>query len=362
MRIYLIVLLSLVLIPLLLATTTLAMANIVLTESFVTATLEKANLFGVIEDTLPEFFEDSFEEEMEEGEGEEGNPFAVIMPRLEFGGIVEELGGSLIGKVFAYLSGAADTVEFTLDFSPIAQQIEAMILDKEIFVEVMMEVEPDRAHELERISDEELAEIQQEVLAGFREDVEGGDFPGEMHVDFVEMLKEDDPNAVDFLDNIRLAYSYMRTALFVALGVCLLIVLLMLLLSRPGGMTAAGICMLLVGGPLAAGAVTARLSMSRIVAMIPDDAPGAIQEVAEGLLGHFLSVPRNIGLGLSLGAIVLFALAVVVTRAKKRKLAAQQPAEPESIESDAIASSEPAADESGRAAEDEAEEDKPETV
>lgn len=352
MRTFLIILLSFMLVPVMLVTSALGIVNVVLTESFVISTIEEVDLFGHLEELLPELIEESIDDEPAETEEEEEiNPMEVLIPRLELSPILQPVTDSLVGQLFDYLNGKIETVEFTLDLSPIVRQTEDMIMDRDTFIEIMLEVEPENTDELLQLSDKEIAEAQQEALEGFREEVASGDiFPEEIHVDFIEMLSEDDPDFLDTLDDIKFTFNHKSTALWIGIGACLLIIALMLLLKLTGGMNATGICLLLVGGPMAFGAISAQLAMNFIIDVIADEVPVDMIGVVEGLLRQFLSPPRNIGLAYTVGAIVLFTLSGIISCRRKRSqvnteqeeiIQAEEPEPPEQEQTDSQLAKEP---------------------
>ena len=344
MRIFLVILLALLFIPLLLGTTVIGIANSVLTEDFIRTTLDEINLYEQLEEMLPGLLEEQLAGDGD-GDPDEINPMDVLLPRLNLVPIVKDATEGLIGQVFSYLNGDTHMIMLNMDTSGIIDQVEAIIMDREELTDLMREVEPEIVPELEQLTDAEFREFQEETLASFQEEA---DIPDSVEVNLLEQLSEENPEILDTLDTVRTIYGYMRIALWVGLGACGFVFLLMLLCSFVGGLVTSAICMLLIGVPLSAATIGVSLSFNRLVALVGAEIPADMLGVVEGLVKQVISVPRNIGLALVALAIIFILLAIIIGSIKgKRKRKRQQR---EAAEQEAAA--EPAATE---AAEQEAE-------
>ncbi len=331
MRIFLVILLSLLLIPLLLGTTVIGIANAVLTEDFIKTTLDEIDLYGQLEEMLPGILEEQLGGNGEPPPGEV-NPMEVLLPRLNLTPIVREAADGIIGQVFSFLNKDTDEIILTMDTSGIMEQIEAIIMDREQLTDLMREIEPDIVPQLEQASDAEFSDFQQEVLNDFRQEA---DIPESVEVNLLEQLSEENPELLDTLETVRTVYGYMRLALWISLGACGVVFLLMLLCSFVGGLVASAICMLLIGVPLSAATIGITMSFGRIVDIIGAEIPADMLGIVEGLVTQVVSVPRNIGLGLGGVAIVFIILAIIVGSIKssrRRKRQQREAAEAEAAE------------------------------
>ena len=331
MRIFLVILLALLFIPLLLGTTVIGIANSVLTEDFIRTTLDEINLYEQLEEMLPGLLEEQL---AGDGDGDPGevDPMDILLPRLNLVPIVKDATEGLIGQVFSYLNGDTHMIMLNMDTSGIIDQVEAIIMDREELTDLMREVEPEIVPELEQLTDAEFQEFQEETLASFQEEA---DIPDSVEVNLLEQLSEENPEILDTLDTVRTIYGYMRIALWVGLGACGFVFLLMLLCSFVGGLVTSAICMLLIGVPLSAASIGVSLSFNRLVALVGAEIPADMLGVVEGLIKQVISVPRNIGLALVGLAIIFILLAIIIGSIKgkrKRKRQQREAAEAEAAE------------------------------
>ena len=331
MRIFLVILLALLFIPLLLGTTVIGIANSVLTEDFIRTTLDEINLYEQLEEMLPGLLEEQLAGDGD-GDPDEINPMDVLLPRLNLVPIVKDATEGLIGQVFSYLNGDTHMIMLNMDTSGIMEQIEAIIMDREQLIDIVGEIDPDFVPQLEQATDAEFQEFQEETLASFQEEA---DIPDSVEVNLLEQLSEENPEILDTLDNVRTVYGYMRIALWVGLGACGFVFLLMLLCSFVGGLVTSAICMLLIGVPLSAATIGVSLSFNRLVALVGAEIPADMLGVVEGLVKQVISVPRNIGLALVALAIIFILLAIIIGSIKgkrKRKRQQREAAEAEAAE------------------------------
>lgn len=314
MRIFFIILLTLLLIPALLFTGLLGTANRIITESFITSSLR--DVFDTVDlaDILVENLGDGDEggEDREEGEPDLQ---AIIVPHLNFDEILGDVSETLVQQAFGYLTGDTDAIILSVDLSPVVQQVEDLFMDKEFFLEQVAEFDPEEYEQLKDLPDEELREFQEEVFADIGDEI---DF-GQEELNLIAMLEEDDPETLDILSGIRDAYGKLKPAMFIGAGACLILIAVIILIKPVGGLIAAGVALILNGSLFALVPTVFNAMSSTILSTLVEDEGVEMAELVNTLISKVLAVPRNIGL-IYLGlALVFITAAIVITRVKAKK-------------------------------------------
>lgn len=323
MRIFFIILLTLLLIPALILTGVLGTANRIITESFISSSLRDIIDTVDLSDILVENLGDGDEggEDREEGEGEdreEGEPdlLAIIVPHLNLDEILGDVSETLVHQAFGYLTGDTDSIVLSVDLSPIVQQVEDLFMNKDFFLEQVAEFDPEEYEQLKDLPDEELREFQEEVFA----DISGEMDFGLEEFDLIAMLAEDDSETLDVLSGIRDAYGKMKPAMFIAAGACLILIAIMILIKPVGGLIAAGVALILNGGLFALVPTVFNAMSNTILSALAEDEGAEIAELVKTLFSRVLAVPRNIGL-IYLGLALAFIIAAIVIKKVKTKKA-----------------------------------------
>lgn len=303
MRTVLLILLSLTLVPLLLATILLGTANLMLTESFVLETIEEIGLFRV----LDEMVSDLVAEDLATEANQLIEPF---LPHLEFAVIIEDVGKNLVAKTFAYLEGDSDSIVLIFDFRPLMTQIEDMVMDREAFISLIASQDQDTADMLGKLPAEELLDIQKQM----RDDLLAEDnLPTELELDMLEMIPE--------LEQLRSFFAVKNKLVIGAIVAALVLMTLMLSIRLAAGLAASGATLVAAGAALLISINTIEGWYGRWSLAAEGELPAESVNMLAGLLGRLLPLPRDIAAACCFVGAVAIILALTTIWEKKVKRA-----------------------------------------
>ncbi|HOB35413.1 MAG TPA: hypothetical protein PKL39_06680 [Bacillota bacterium] len=197
----------------------------------------------------------------------------------------------------------------SLDLTPIATQIEALLMDREFFLNRAKTLNPAEHERLLKLPDAELRQAQEEAVSQLKAQLN----LKTVEVDLLAEITKDNPELADNLARFSRSVRLIGPAFFIAIGICLFLIALMLLIRLRPGLIATAVALIVSGGFL----FLLFGGSGFFMPALPENVDHSAAKAASAFMANMLTIPRNIALIYWGGALVAIVAAILLKRIKK---------------------------------------------